>query len=76
MPLESAIVPAAVTSSCLANCAIRIYQLQATVCLRQTGRPREGVRRPAKALMRKSLRGQRLPANEKAKQYILCFVHF
>lgn len=72
MPLDPAIVPAAVTSF---RTSFGIKKLQATAS-QETGRQREGVRRPARCYNAKKPSWTKAQANEKDKQYILCFVHF
>ena len=57
MPLESAIVPAAVTSS---RFSVN-KKLQATAS-KETGRPREGVRRPARYVNAKKPSWTKAPA--------------
>lgn len=62
MPLEPAIVPAAVSSSRFS----REIKLQATVSLRRNGKAKEGVRRPAKRVYAKKPSWTKAQANDKS----------
>jgi hypothetical protein len=73
MPLEPAIVPAAVSSY---RTCFGIKKTSSHCSPSRTGRPREGVRRPAKSISAKKPSWTKVQANEKGKQNILRFVHF